>query len=443
MADKRRTPATEQSGITRRAFLRKTAAVSLAAATPLVLPFSAWGAAGAVPPSERIALGCIGMGKQMRGLLSVFLNRARVQVLAVCDVESIRLGIERQRVDDAYAQRYGQGVYHACAAYKDFRELVGRDDIDAVVIAVPDHWHALIAIAALKSGKDVYCEKPLSLTINEGKAMVEATRRYGRVFQTGSQQRSERGFRVACELVRNGRIGKVHSVHVNVGGPSVECRLPAEPTPDGLDWDMWLGPAPWRPYHSDIAPGLDFQGWANFRAYRDYSGGAMTDWGAHHFDIAQWGLGMDGTGPVEIYPPDGVDRRWLTYVYANGVKMYHGGGTGQAGVEFIGTDGRVLVDRGYLETDPPQLLGERIAPDEVHLYESRDHQGDWLECIRTRSRPICDVAIGHRSATVCHLGNIVYWLNRPIKWDPEQEQIVGDNEANRMIQRAMRSPWRL
>ena len=394
-------------------------------------------------PSERLTIGFIGMGKQMSGHLGWLLRCPETQVLAVCDVESIRLERAKKRADDHYAETSGKGSYAGCAAYKDWRELIARDDIDAVVIAVPDHWHALPVIAAAKSGKDIYCEKPLSLTIGEGKAMVDAVRRYGRVFQTGSQQRSERGFRVACELVRNGRIGKVHTVNVNVGGPSQECYLPAEPVPKGLDWDFWLGPAPWRPYHSMIAPGLDFGGWPQWRAFRDYSGGNMTDWGAHHFDIAQWGLGMDETGPVEIIPPDGKEHDRLTYKYANGVVMYRGGAAGRAGVEFVGTEGRVMVNRGYLETDPPELVHEPLGPNDLHLYQSKGHHQDWLDAIRARRKPICDVAIGYRSVSVCHLGNIAYILERPLRWDPDGERFVNDEEANRMLLRPMRGPWQV
>ncbi len=432
------------NGIGRRQLLKRAAAASVTAVGfPYIVPASAYGAAGHVAPSNRITLGFIGMGKMMGGHLGNFLGRREVQVLAVCDVESVRLARSQRRVDDHYAKQLGKGSYRGCTAYRNFLGLVERRDIDAVVIATPDHWHAIPSIAAAKSGKDVYCEKPLTLTINEGKAMVEAVRKHGRVFQTGSQQRSEWQFRTACELVRNGRIGKVHTVHVNVGGPPVECKLPAQPVPDGLDWDFWLGPAPYRPYNADIAPGVDYGGWPNFRAYRDYSGGGMTDWGAHHFDIAQWGLGMDETGPVEIVPPDYKAIKRLTYKYANGVVMTHGGARGRAGVEFIGDKGRVLVNRGYIETEPAELLDEPIGANDIRLYRSTDHQGNWLECIRTRGRPICDVSIGHRSVTVCHLGNIAYWLKRSLKWDPVKEEFVGDDEANRLLQRPMRSPWRL
>lgn len=429
-----------ETGVSRRQFLGRAAG---AFGLPYIVSSSAMGADGAVAPSNRLTLGFIGMGKMMRGHLGGFLRRGRCQVLAVCDVEAIRLAREQRRVDEHYAKRDGKGTYRGCAAYWDFRALVARDDIDAVVIATPDHWHAITAIEAMKSGKDVYCEKPLTLTINEGKAMVRVARHYGRVFQTGSQQRSSWQFHRACELVRNGRIGKVHTVHVNVGGPSRECLLPAQPVPEGLDWNFWLGPAPYRPYNSDIAPHVDFHGWPNFRSYRDYSGGSMTDWGAHHFDIAQWGLGMDGSGPVEIAPPDDKKVKRLTYKYANGVTMYHGGAQGRAGVEFIGPKGRVLVNRGYIETKPRKLLDEPIGPGEVHLYKSRNHQDDWLDAVVRRSRPICDVEVGHRSVSVCHLGNIAYWIKRPLKWDPVKERFIGDEEANRMLDRPKRSPWRI
>lgn len=423
-------------GMTRRSFLQRAAGTAAAAATLNIVPSTAWGA------NDRIGLGFVGMGKQMAGHLHVFLNRPQTQVLALCDVEAKRLAVRQGEANAFYADRTGEASYAGVDAYEDFRELVARPDIDAVVIATPDHWHALVALRAMEQGKDVYCEKPLTLTINEGKALVATARRYGRVFQTGSQQRSSREFRTACELVRNGRIGKVHTVHVNVGGPPVECLLPGEPVPEGLNWDFWLGPAPWRPYNSDIAPDMDYPGWPNFRAYRDYSGGMMTDWGAHHFDIAQWGLGMDGSGPVEITPPDGVAYPRLKYRYANGVTMYHGGGQGgSAGVEFIGEEGRVMVNRGYLETDPPELLEEPLGPEDIRLYESSSHQDNWLECIGSRGKPICHAEIGHRSVTVCHLGNIAYAIKRPLKWDPEAEAFIDDAEANRLLQRPMRAPW--
>jgi predicted dehydrogenase len=446
MGIKHERPGGGPSRLSRRQFLKRTGvAAAGAAALPWIVPASALGAEeGTVAASERLTLGLIGMGKQMQGHLGAFLGNPTVQIVALCDVESKRLEVHRVRANETYARQQNLTAYDGVQGYKDFRELLARDDIDAVVSATPDHWHALVAIAAAEAGKDIYSEKPLTHNIHEAQALVKAVRRHGRVFQTGSQQRSERGFRLACELVRNGRIGKVHTVHVNVGGPPVDCYLPAEPVPEGLDWDFWLGPAPWRPYHSDIAPDMDFKGWPNFRAYRDYAGGGMTDWGAHHFDIAQWGLGMDGSGPVEIIPPDGKDVQFLTYKYANGVTMYHGGGSGgKAGVEFIGDGGRVLVNRGYLETDPLELLNEPIGPGDIHLYESKGHHQDWLECIKTRKRPICDVEIGASSVIVCHLGNIAYRLQRPLQWNPDTQQFVNDDEATRLVSRPMRAPWRI
>lgn len=445
MKDLSRDAGVRCGGISRRNFMGRVASGAAAiVVAPSIVPGSVLGLGGATPPSERIAVGFIGVGKQMSGHVSIMLGNDAVQVVALCDVESIRLGFHRTRANEHYANKTGKAGYDGVAAYKDFRELVARTDIDAVMIATPDHWHALTALAAMKSGKDVYCEKPLSLTISEAQAMVKCARRYGRVFQTGSQQRSSPEFLFACEMVRSGRIGKVHTVYVNVGGPSEDgSHLPAQPTPEGLDWDLWLGPAPWRPYTFELAPDLKYEGWPNWRGYRDYSGGGMTDWGAHHFDIAQWGLGMDESGPVEIVPPDGGANARLTYKYANGVVMYHGGGPDNAGITFVGDRGRVMVNRGYLDTDPKEIMAVPIGPNEVTLYRSRNHHENWLECLRSRNRPICDVDVGRHSIIVCHLGNIAYWLKRPLAWDPDAERFVNDDEANRLLTRAKRSPWRI
>ncbi len=422
--------------VTRRRFLQTAAA---AAAAPLFVPRSALAGPGRPGANDRINIGCIGVGIMGGGHLRRHLGRSDTQVVAVCDVDAKARKKALDEVDKRYAARRKKGSYKGCAAYNDFRELLARDDIDAVVIATPDHWHALISIAAAEAGKDIYCEKPLSLTILEGQAMVNAVRRYGRVFQTGSQQRSGYGgkFRFAAEMVRSGRIGKLVSANVSVGGPSKPCYLPGEPTPPGLDWNMWLGPAPWRPFHHLIHP-------FRWRSWRDYSGGGMTDWGAHHFDIVQWALGMDDSGPVEIYPPDGAKRERLTYVYANGVEVYHGGYTGKgSGITFNGTKGRIEVSRDHLKTYPDSIMKEPLRPDEVHLYESRDHTGNWLECIRTRRRPVADVAIGWRSVTVCLLGDLAYWLKRPLKWDPKRIRFVNDPDADRWLDRAKRAPWRI
>jgi len=384
-----------------------------------------------------VALGLIGIGNMGGGHLEACLGDRDIQVVAVCDVDARKRLAAQAKVEEHYAAEREAGTFHGCAEYHAFEDLLARADIDAVLIAVPDHWHAIIAIAACRAGKDIYCEKPLSLTVREAWAMVEAARRYGTVFQTGSQQRSSANFRLACELVQSGRIGKVQTVHVGVEGPSAEKYLPEEPIPEGFDWDRWLGPAPWQPYNAERCSGDYGGGW---RRIRDYSGGMMTDWGAHHFDIAQWGLGMDGSGPVEVHAPDGKEFKTLTYRYAHGVEMIHGGANG---ILFTGTDGRIEVNRGYFQTWPEEIGQKPLRPDDVHLYESPGHREDWLRCIRTRRRPICDVEIGASSVTVCHLGNIAYWLGRSLKWDPARREILGDAEAARWLDRPRRAPWRL
>jgi len=397
---------TRKLRISRRGFVKGMAA---AAAAPWFVPRTSFGA------NDRITTGIIGLGGPAGG------GAGGTQLLAVCDVRDDKL------------QRHANNK--SVTKYRDFRELLARDDIDAVLIGTPDHWHAIPAIEAAKAGKDIYCEKPMSLTIREARAMVNAVRRYGVIFQTGSQQRSSGKFRSACEMVRSGRIGEVRYVHVNVWGPSGPAEdVPPEPTPPGVDWDRWLGPAPWRPFSNRI-----LRGW---RSFRDYSGGGMTDWGAHHFDIVQWALDKDDSGPVEAIPPDGKDVKHLTYVYDNGVKVYHGGAQG-AQIVFHGSEGRIGVDRGQLWTDPPGIMARPISPSEVRLYYSTSQKGNWLDCVRSRRRPICDVEVGCRSVTVCHIGNLAYWLKRPLKWDPAKEEFVGDVEANRWLDRPKRQPWRV
>jgi len=420
---------------TRRQFL-KTAA-TLATAAPTILPSRIWSAEKG--PNDRLTLGFIGMGKQNSGLLGGFINNKATQVVAVCDVDTTRREHAKKRVEDHYAKQTEKGSFKGCDTYKDFRELIARKDIDGVVVATPDHWHALIVIAAANAGKDIYCEKPLSLTIPEARAMVNAVRRNQRILQTGSMQRSSQEFRRACELVRNGRIGKVKTVIVGVGGPSKWCDLPEEPMEPGLDWDTWLGPAPVRPYNSVLSPRGVHDHFPNWRNYREYSGGAMTDWGAHHFDIAQWGLGMDDSGPVEIIPPEDPNAKTgVRYLYANGVEMIHDSSKG--GATFIGTNGKIFVDRGKFQAEP-ESIAEPLDDKAVRLYASSNHLQDWLSCVRSRKLPICDVEIGCRSVTVCHLGNLAYWNHRRLKWDPKKEQFMGDNEANTWLNRAKRAPW--
>ncbi|MBV9864070.1 MAG: Gfo/Idh/MocA family oxidoreductase [Abitibacteriaceae bacterium] len=419
--------------VSRRKFIKGAAATF---AAPYIITSTALGAEGRPAASNRITLGHIGIGNQGSGLLGAFLGNNADQVIAVADVNGEHRETARRRSEEKY-----KGV----TPYNDYRELLARPDIDAVVIAVPDHWHAIISIDAAKAGKDIYCEKPLSLTIREAQMMRDAMRRYGRVFQTGSMQRSMREFQHACELVLNGRIGKIKQVNIglpNNGKSSSEYGnkiIPDTPVPAGFDYDFWLGPAPWRPYNPERVSGDYGGGW---RYVRDYSGGMMTDWGAHHFDIAQWGLGMDGNGPTEIYPPDGKDHPTLTYVYANGIPMMLGDANG---VKFTGENGIIEVNRGYFKATPDVIGSKEMEarPNEISLNRGRFHYDDWLACIKTREKPICDVAIGASSATVCHLGNIAKWVGRPIKWNPQTEEIIGDDEASRWLDRPKRAPWHL
>jgi predicted dehydrogenase len=416
----------------RREFFRKATQGLAAVAMPYVVAGRALGAEEKVGANDRLGLGIIGCGGISGWHLPWALGNSQVEVLAVCDVDTERRG-------SAKAQA-GEG----CAAYNDFRELLERDDIDAVMVLTPDHWHTLISMTACEAGKDVYCEKPLTLTISEGRQLVNAVRRYGRVLQTGSMQRSSWEFRLACELVRNGRIGKVHTVRVVIGGAPGGDWAPDEAPPPGLDWNLWLGPAPWVRYNRLRHP-------YGFRWFYDYSGGKMTDWGAHHNDIAQWGLGMDDTGPVWIdgqgvFPTEGLydvaTSFEINYEYATGQKVICSS-DGRFGVTFEGTDGYVWVTRGDIETSPKELRNEVFGPSDERLYFSAEHHDNWLHRIRTRERPICDVEIGHRSVTVCHLGNISMRIGRRLHWDPAGERFVDDDEANRWLSKPYRAPWHL
>jgi predicted dehydrogenase len=426
-----------QHGITRRQFVQG----ATAAALPLIVPASALGAQGRAAAGNRIGLGFIGVGTQGRGLLNGFLGQKDVQILAVCDVDTNRRENARKTVESRYAAQMKSGAYRGCVAFNDFRDLLRHKGIDAVVIAAPDHWHALVVLEACRAGKDIYCEKPLSLTIAEAKRMMDAARKHRRVLQTGSQQRSDNEFRLACELVRSGRIGKVRTVNVNVGGPSRPCDLREEKAEPGLDWDRWLGPAPRRPYNSVLSPRGVHKHFPNWREYREYSGGMMTDWGAHHFDIAQWGLGMDESGPVEIIPPDDPKAtRGVRFRYANGVEVVHGPG---GGVQFIGTNGEITVNRGVLRSRPADIIKTPIGEKDVRLFRSPGHLRDWLNCIRNRRRPICDVEIGARSVTVCHLGNLAYWHHRRLRWDPKGWRFVGGDGNDAWLDREHRAPYQL
>lgn len=415
--------------LSRRRFLQ-TAAI---AAAPLFIPSRAWGA------NDRIVVGFIGLGNQGGGNLSRFLKRPDVVVGGLCDVDSSHLAKAVKKVE-------ATGI--TPKTYGDYRELLDDKRIDAVVISTPDHWHALPTIHACQAKKDVYCEKPLTLTIREGRRMVEAARENQRVVQTGSQQRSGNEFRQACELVRNGRIGKIERVLVGIEKPN----HPGEPVPDSdppaeLDYDFWLGPAPQRPYNQKRVH-------YNFRFFRDYSGGQMTNWGAHHLDIAQWGLGRDDSGPVKIegtgtFHPEGwhevTETCRVTLTYDDGVTVIVGQGQEDipSGTTFIGTEGQIFVNRGKLRVQPEELAKQPLDEGAIRLYQSSDHVGNFLDCIRSREKPAADVEIGHRSATACHLANLAIDLKRPLQWDPATESFASDSEANDRLETPYRGPWSL
>lgn len=440
-----------KKNISRRQFLKTATGLAAGAmAFPYVVSSSALGKAGSTAASNRITIGFIGVGRQSHGaLLKAFLNAVGTQVVAACDVDKLKLKRAQDIVEKHYADKTSTAAFKGCAVYGDFRDLLARDDIDAVVIVTPDHWHSIMVQHAARTGKDIYCEKPLSLTVADARRMVRVVARYGTVFQTGSMQRSNGRFHQACELVRNGYIGQIKSVLVNITSGDypmspVECNLPAQPVPDYLDWNMWLGPAPARPYNARIAPHISNNVFPHWRDYYDYSGGLMTDWGAHHFDIVQWALGMDNCGPVEIIPADYENHKPLTYKYGNGVVMRRDDfGEKDNGVLFVGTEGKVEVSRGYLRTWPEKLARQQIGGDDIRLYKCRDHYADWLGAIRSRSQPICDAETGCRSVTVCHLGNIASKVGRGLKWDPEREVFINDPQADRLLSRPMRSPWHL
>jgi predicted dehydrogenase len=433
----------------RRTFIKSTAGIT--AAAPFILPSSIWGAQ--TKPNDKINLGFIGMGKQNGGLLNGFLRNKEVQAVAVCEVDTNRREHAKKTVENFYANQEGAGAYQGCASYNDFRELLARKEIDGVVIATPDHWHAIISIAAARAGKDIYCEKPLCQSIHEARSMVNAVRENKRVFQTGSQQRSSREFRVACELVQNGVIGKIKTIEVAIGGPGIPCNLPAEAEEPGLDWNLWLGPAPFRPYHSELSPRGVHDHFPNWRRYREYGGGMVTDWGAHHFDIAQWGLGMDESGPVEIIPADQPNaQHGARLIYANGTEVIHVNGNG---VTFNGAAGKIFVNRGKFELwigdqkkaegpgDAERVAAELLPASAVRLYKSGNHLVDWLLCMRDRKKPICDVEIGARTVSVCHLVNLAYYHGQKMKWDPAKEQFAEGTGDSRWLDVPHRGPWKI
>jgi predicted dehydrogenase len=408
--------------------------------------------------SNRITMGVIGTGNQGTGDMKNFLADERVQVVAVCDLNKESPGYwdgaiagrepARNLVEWHYARAKRSGVYKGCTPYEDFRDLLARKDIDTVLIAVPDHWHSIPVIEAARAGKDIYGEKPLSLTISEGRAMADTIKSSNRVFQCGSQQRSDVRFRKACEIVRNGGIGKLETVLVGLPGGTPDLghtrdRQDPEPVPEGFNYEMWLGPAPEAPY----APARCH---VNFRWILDYSGGQITDWGGHHPDIAQWGMGTELTGPTAIRNGQAQwakEKIWNTAVdyyfeahYASGVVMTVSSRL-RGGVTFRGSEGTVWVNRGAIEATPESLLDWQPKENDIHLYRSDNHARNFIDCVISRKETAAPIEQAHRSITIAHLGNISLRLGRDLRWDPAQEQVIGDETANQMLSRPMRKPW--
>lgn len=475
-------------GMSRRSFLRQGLAAASAVALPTFVPASARGANGSVPPNARVNVALIGKGLMGSGHLRRLAYDPAFQVVAVCDADKSRRENGREVAEAIYASTTPAGTHRGCTAYNDYREVLARADIDAVVIVTPDHWHALQAIDAAKAGKDIYCEKPVSLTICEGRRLVETVRRYGRVFQTGSQYRSIPDIRRVCRFIREGGLGKVQSVFTllqplawNLGGERtkpyaqvlnagqlgkafvpMDFALPAEPVPDGLDWDLWVGPAPWRPYntlyHTNPSPGV--VPWA----FSDAFGAAASTWYlSHAADVIQWALGYEHSGPVEILHPADGQFPTLTCRYANGIRLHfvenwervktaygavptHARLAGNFGGIFVGERGWVttLSTGGQIEGEPESLFEEMglKRTREVNI-GANNHHANWLECLRTRQSPSADEEIGHRAASLGHLAHIAGWTGRSLKWDPVSEVFVGNNAANRLLSRAMRAPWRM
>lgn len=438
----------------RRHFIQ-TAAASIAA--PLILPSRVWSQSA----NGKIRMGFIGLGKQMGGLIGKFLQYPEVEVVAVCDVYDVRRDLYKKRVDDHYAKNGGTGK--PCETTGDFRQITERADIDAVCIATPDHWHAIITNSALSHGKDVYCEKPLTHNIHEAVSVVETVKKHNRVLQTGSMQRSSKEFRIACELVRNGVIGKVERITISIGDPAKPNAYPEEPKPEGLDWDMWCGPAPLVPFNHELCPVGESKTFPNWRKTREFGGGMITDWGAHHIDIAQWGLNKDGSGPVEVRAPQDWQKakRGAQLVYEDGTIVTHVKGKG---VSFYGTEGEVHVNRGKFELimdgktvhkfwdkevdkgtsmEREVTLTERefLADAKVKLYNSKSHFQDFLDCVQSRRRPICDVEVGASSVIACHLMNFAYHYGANFQWNPARTKFASGGSSKWLTRDKYRDGW--
>ncbi len=399
----------------RRDFIKSTGA---SIALPYIITSSALGDANRAPASDRIVMGGIGIGNMGRGDQGAFLRRGDVQYVAVSDVRRGAREDGKARADKHYQNK-------DCATYNDFRELIGRSDIDAIHVATPDHWHAIVVIEGCRNGKDVYCQKPETLTLHEGPLMVEAARRYSRVVSGGSQRVLE-DYRGVVNKCWGGEIGQVKWINVNVGPLSQSCNLPSEPVPSDIDWEMWLGPAPWAPYNSKRCDGNFGTSGGSWRSYVDYSGGGMTDWGAHHFGGATFAVDVRELQPEEVQLHTSDDgKHYLSFHFPNGIIIYHNRpGTGNMQVE--GTP------------------GEKVSPKPVPTYKGQGGiYGDFIECVKTREKPFRDIQLAVNTVTVCHLGIAAYRLGRSLKWDATRQQFAGDEEANRMLDRARREPWQI
>jgi predicted dehydrogenase len=447
-----------KGNLSRRGFMQRSIAAMTAAGLP------AWYARAVFaredekkkPAAEPIIMGAIGIGSpQSRGraIMRDAYGKEGVQYVAVCDVDGRH---REQAVADIKkaAMDFKKESVPEVKTHEDFRELLDNKDIKAVTIATPDHWHVLVAIDALRKGKDVYCEKPLTLTIAEGQALLKVVKQTGRIFQVGSQQRSDKNFHLACELVRNGRIGKIKTVETRIGGNPTSPSLPKTEVPKGLNWDFWLGQTPMVDF-AELKQGSHTftRCHYEFRWWYDYSGGKMTDWGAHHNDIAQWGLGMDESGPVAVEAEGEAPSKEpnsynchpnfkITYTYANGAKLICTSG-GENGIKFIGEDDKwIFVTRGKINASDKKLLDEPLGSGAARLYLSTNHMQNFLDGVRTRKPCICPAEIGFHSVSVCHIGVIALRTGKKLKWDPVK-QVFDDAEANKLLSREMRKPWKL
>jgi hypothetical protein len=420
---------------TRRHFLRSSlTAVGAVVAGPQIIRAETLGNADKDAANSRIGMGFIGMGLQCDGHLRSFAGMKGVQPIAVCDVRDWQV----KKAVDVLKEKGLEGIL----ATSRFEEVLANPKIDAVCVVTPDHWHAAIAIAAMKAGKDVYVEKPMTLTIEEGKAMVAAEKKYGRIVQVGSQQRSSIHFRIAANLVRNGLIGKVKEVYCQLGQfPQPPEKEQIIPVPEGFDYDRWLGPTPFYEYSENRAKGNFGGGW---RCYWDYGSRKFGDWGAHHYDIVQWALDRDNTGPVEFIPKGFEGAEYHHFRYADGITVWRDKKPDSGHmIRFIGSEGEVLVSRGKIDTLPKELVRHTFSGNDVQVYESKDHRQNFLDSIRSRKPTICPATVGHRSAAICQVSAIAERLGRALKWDPVAENITGDAEATAMQDRTRRKGYEM